>query len=439
MNAIRAGIASAALAVGLAAPLHAQIPLTPRALGMGNAYLAVARGQESLFQNPANLGLPNSPHWSIAFPQLSVGATALGLDVNDLRDLTNYDDMSQARKDEILEGIPGSGTGIEYDVRVPLAAVQAGRFAFGLSYGTFGDHSLDKDIVDLFLNGYETGETSLDLNNTLGGNTTVVDFAAGYGRRVGPVSIGATGHYYMGRNLSRAGVVSVEYILPPLSPDVEVTYAGVLADGGSGFGVDVGIAAEPMPGLTIGAAVTNAFSSMSWDDNVRGRKLVLSRADFDDSEYAQLKREYEASETDAAALASDPDIPVAGRARVQGFIDDLEEGAEFPATFRAGAAWSPRAGTDLAVGVQKELTEGSLSGMWDDQLSLGVQQKIPVVTLRAGFASNLDDGSLVSGGLSLGPVTLGLARFQNGSVENADREGWIFTFGISGRSNSTQP
>jgi hypothetical protein len=34
---------------------------------------------------------------------------------------------------------------------------------------------------------------------------------------------------------------------------------------------------------------------------------------------------------------------------------------------------------------------------------------------------------------------MGLARWSNGSVEDADRKGWIFTFGISGRSNSTQP
>jgi hypothetical protein len=438
MNATRAGLVAAALA-GLVAPLHAQIPLTPRALGMGNAYVAVARGQESLFQNPANLGLANSPHWSIAFPQISVGATALGLDVDDLRDLTDYDDLEQSRKDEILAGIPTSGTGLEYDLRIPLAAVQAGRVAFGLSYGTFGDHSLDRDIVDLFLNGYDTGDTSLDLSGTVGKRATYVDFAAGYGRRVGPVSVGATAHYYMGRHLSRSGIVSVEYILPPLSPDVEVTYAGVLAEGGSGFGVDLGIAAEPAPGLTLSASVSNAFSSMSWDDDVRGRKLVLNRADFDNSEYTQITNEYEESETDAAALVADADIPAAGRARIQGFLDTLEEDAEFPATLRAGAAWSPIRGTDLAVGVQKELTDGGLSGAWDDQLSLGVQQKIPVVTLRAGFASNLDDGSILSGGLSLGPLQMGLARWSNGSVEDADRKGWIFTFGISGRSNSTQP
>lgn len=438
MNATRAALAAAALA-GLAAPLHAQIPLTPRALGMGNAYVAVARGQESLFQNPANLGLSASPHWSVALPQLSVGATALGLGVDDLRDLTDYDDLEQSRKDEILAGIPSTGTGLEYDIRVPLAAIQAGRFAFGLSYGTLGDHSLDRDIVDLFLNGYETGNTSLDLTNTVGQRATYIDFAAAHGRRVGPVSVGVTGHYYLGRNLSRSGIVSTEYFLPPASPDVEVTYAGVLVEGGSGFGVDVGVAAEPIPGLTLSASVANAFSSMSWDDDVRGRKLVLNRADFDNSEYSQITGEYEDSEVDVQTLLADNDIPAAGRARIQGFLDALEDEAEFPATLRAGAAWSPRAGTDLAVGVQKELTDGKLTGMWDDQLSLGIQQRIPIVTLRAGIASNLDDGSLLSGGLSLGPLQFGLARFTNGSVEGADREGWIFTFGVSGRSNSTQP
>ncbi|HEU4885667.1 MAG TPA: hypothetical protein VFT45_25760, partial [Longimicrobium sp.] len=78
---------TAAAATVAAAPLAAQVPLTPRALGMGGAYVGVARGAESLWLNPANLGLPNSPHWSANIPTLSLGVDTRGIEPGDLQDL----------------------------------------------------------------------------------------------------------------------------------------------------------------------------------------------------------------------------------------------------------------------------------------------------------------------------------------------------------------
>jgi hypothetical protein len=71
-----ARLACAALLVAAAvAPAAAQVPLTPRSLGMSGAYLGVARGNEALFHNPANLGLSGNPLWSMSFPQIGFGAT----------------------------------------------------------------------------------------------------------------------------------------------------------------------------------------------------------------------------------------------------------------------------------------------------------------------------------------------------------------------------
>src|SRR5688572_21086674 len=100
VSLLAAGVALAA------APAAAQIPLTPRALGMGGAYVAVARGQESLFLNPANIALHNSPHWSFGVPTIAAGATFVGLDFNDILDITDYGGLSEERKAEILSDIP---------------------------------------------------------------------------------------------------------------------------------------------------------------------------------------------------------------------------------------------------------------------------------------------------------------------------------------------
>src|SRR5215212_8756819 len=126
----------AALAALAAAPAAAQVPLVPRALGMGNAYVAAARGEEALWLNPANLGLPGTPHWSFGVPTLSVGADVLGLGVGDIRDVIEYRKQSDTRKQELLDEVPASGTGLTGDIRAPLVAAQFRHFAVGLAYNT---------------------------------------------------------------------------------------------------------------------------------------------------------------------------------------------------------------------------------------------------------------------------------------------------------------
>ncbi|HEX2091100.1 MAG TPA: hypothetical protein VHG28_01815, partial [Longimicrobiaceae bacterium] len=76
---------------------------------------------------------------------------------------------------------------------------------------------------------------------------------------------------------------------------------------------------------------------------------------------------------------------------------------------------------------------GELSGRWGQLLGVGLQQPLPVGALRLGLSSNLEDGSILGGGLTLGPVDLGLARFQNGDVGDSSRRGWIASFGLSVR------
>lgn len=437
MRALRVGLLGGTLALACgAAPAAAQVPTLPRALGMGNAYTALARGHEALFLNPANLGLAGTPHWSVALPQIAVGGTVLGLGLGDVNELRDYDEISPERAREILDAIPG-GTGVEYETRVPLAAFSFSSVAFGFSYNTIGNHSLDRDIVDLFLNDYELGRTYA-APNTNGSRTTYLDFALAYGRQVGPVSVGVTGHYYHGRDLGRFGIVDVDTlgsVVPPVAPDVEVTYAGVRSDAGRGFGVDVGAAMQPLPNLTVSASVANAFQSFEWDDEFVGRQLTLNSNQIRNSDFRRLRTEYGQSDEAYATFVNG--LEADQRAGVEALADGLLDEAKLPTTLRVGAAWSLPSGTDVAADFKTDLTDSRIGGLWDRSISLGVQQKLPVVTLRAGLSSNLDEGSLLTAGLSLGPIQLGVGRLNNGSgAGGADREGWVATFGLSARSNT---
>jgi Family of unknown function (DUF5723) len=428
-------IAAACAAVLLAVPAAAQVPSTPRALGMGGAYIGTARGTEALYQNPANLGLPNSPHWSAAFPTLSLGLGARGLELGDLVDLAQYDDLSDAERDALLNDVPAGGTGLDLDLRAPLATLQMNRFAVGISYTMLGSHTVNRSIVDLLLNGFELGNT-YGIENTQGFRAAFWDVAAGYGNRIGPVAVGATAHVYFPRALVRSGLVDIDttygvIVGNQVPTDVQVTYAGVRSESGSGFGLDLGAALQPMPGLTLSAALDNVVNTMEWDDRLGVRTVVLDQNDYRDGDPQQILDEYELSEREydeAQAMAGT-------RALAATLLGERD--AALPMTLRAGAAYQMR-GTTLGAAFQKELDEDTPFGqLWDQQLSVGVQQRLPIITLRAGLSTDMEDGSMLSGGLSLGPIQLGVARVATGSADD-ERSGWIATFGLGGRSDTTQ-
>jgi hypothetical protein len=424
-------------AVLAAVPAAAQVPLTPRALGMGGAYIGVARGQEALFLNPANLGLPNSPHWSAGIPTFSVGAGARGVEPDDLADLLKYNELSDEERTALLADIPAGGTGVDVDVRAPLVALQVRRFAIGLSYQTVGSHTTNKSIVDLVLNGFDRNK-QYTIDNTEGSRAGFWDIAGAYGRRIGPVSVGATAHWYVPRELVRSALVDVDTTYSVISgfnvpTDIQVTYAGVSSQGGSGFGLDLGVAAEPIPGLTLSAALANVINTVQWNDDLRVRTVTLDGSDYENGDPEQLLSEYEDSERDynQAVDAVQPWSRLA-----DSVLAVREQG--LPAVLRAGAAYALRTGTTVAAGFQTELDDSPAGALWDQQLSLGIQQRIPIITLRAGFATDMEDGTLLSGGLSLGPIQLGVAKITSGSGD-AERSGWIATFGLGGRSDSSMP
>jgi hypothetical protein len=431
-------MASCAAAAALASPLSAQLATTPRALGMGGAYVAVARGQESLFQNPANLALPGNPHASAAAPQVTLGATINGLTFGDVNDLRSFDELDDDQRADILDRIPDEGTAAEVDIRVPVFSMSFRRALFGVSYNLTGRHGVSRDVVDLVLNGVQQsrllGANAYDddaiLSQSQGFRASYLDFAAGYAHRVGPVSLGVTGHYLRGSRMVRSGAVGIDTVLSVTAPDIRVTYAGVGRDGANGFGLDLGAAIQPNPSLTLSAAVANVVNTLEWKGDPEIRSIVLSRENYRTGDPDQLRNDYARSARPLSA--ADPVLA----ARARGLADDLDVGATLAPVLRLGAAWEPHAGTTFAAAYQGELSDSRLGGPWDRSLGIGVQHKIPVVTLRAGLSTDLDSGTMLGGGLSLGPLHLGAARLTGSSEGNSGQSGWLFTFGFGGQTNS---
>ena len=402
-------------------PAKAQVPLSPRSLGMGGAMVAAARGQDAVFLNPANLGLAGTPRWSVALVGVSASAVFEGLELGEAADLIQYDDLSEAEKDELFGEIPAAGVRLDMDVRAPVASVQVGPFGFGVAYLTLGGHSVSRDFVELLLYGYEEGRTDYSTSDTRGDRASLWDVAVAYGTATGPVSWGLTGHLLVGGTLVRTFMT--EPRIDIVGRDIEIDYYGLRSQGGAGVSLDFGAAYQLRRDLTLSGVVTSAFSRLDWSDDLRLRRLELSREDFDESaELSGLINRYEGSERDLQpgdeALFDRP------------AEEFLREQAHLPTTATVGLAWQPASRTDLVAAYSDDLTDGRLGGAWTRRLGVGVQQGYWLLSGRAGVASNLDGEQMITGGLSIGPMSLGLARVD-GDRDATTRAGWIAVFGLS--------
>jgi len=419
---IRAFAAAAALAA-LSRPAPAQAPLTARSLGTAGSAVAGARGVDALFFNPANLALAGNPAWSVCIPQAAVRTGFVGTSLGDVPSLLRFNRWSQAEKDAFIAGVPAEGLNARVDVTVPVASVQVRGLALGVSVTRSYSQNVGRDVADLLVNGYQQGRTDYAVGNTSGRNASWVDVSGAYGRRLGPVSVGVAAHYVAGRALAQSRLFEPTFDLE--AEDLSVELREVSAHGGHGWGIDVGVAAQPNPRLTVSAAVSNALSGMKWSTDLRTKSLVLTRGDFSRTGAIEARDRFDASE---AAL--DPAaVPLSVYETAQGLYD----GAWLPATLRVGAAYLATPRTHLTAAFQGALDEGALSGGWRRQLSAGVEQGVGrVLSLRAGTGTDLGGAWMLSGGAGVGPLQLGVARTGE-PAGSARSSGWTFALGFTAR------
>lgn len=402
-------------------PLAAQLSSSPRELGMGGAYLGVARGHEALFLAPGNLALHDAPSWSVGIPQFSAGGTLLGVPLKRLRGFADYDELEMLERRDLLELIPSTGTEGTFAIRAPLAAFSSGPFALGIAYVGQGRHRLSRDVAELLLDGYEEGRSDYRIGDTSGERLSYWDLALGYGFEIGGLSLGITGHHLRRGTLVRTRLQEPQIDLHARTFEME--YHGVNAKGGTGYSFDVGAAYPVTPTLTISAALSNLFSRMSWPSEIGVRTLTLDREALADHSPRSLSSQYRESEIreEAGSISGPAELLVAG----------LHDAAQPPGIARLGLAWAPAAGTRIAADLHRTFVNGRLGDEWDRRLSFGIQQEYSFLVLRGGTALANDGGRMISGGLSLGPLDLGVARLHLDRQDGLRSSGWLATFGIS--------
>ena len=378
-----------------------QLPSASTAtLATANNYTALARGFTAIALNPAGLGMPGNPGFSLAL--LPVQARA-GLNAISLSEIDSFggQTLPAATKDEWLQSVITEGG---LTARAGLAAT-----AFALSAGPVGvqvstvgeaSASLGPDAFELALFG-NAGRTGTTRDMTLAGTeangwgATTVALALGIPlpeTKGGSLAAGATLKYTVGHVVLAARDDGSAITANPIG--IDLALSSILPDSssvnnGTGMGLDIGVAWQDST-WAVSAAVQNVFHTFQWTLDAFAFRPGTVLADN-----ASVTADF-----DAVPVASAP-VTLVDELLAQSFEPVVNLGVAYRATSRIAlmADFRHDSGEALVHG------EGSHIGMSVEF------RMVPFLPLRGGL-SRVSGGAvhLAAGfGLEVGPVNLSAA------------------------------
>ncbi len=375
-----------------------QLPSASTAvLGTANNYTALARGFTAIAVNPAGLGMPGNPGFSLTFLPVQVQA---GLNAIRIADIAALDGMKipVETKEEWLQSVITEGSlAVRSAFAVTELALSAG--PVGLQISTVGDvkSSLGPDAVELALFG-NAGRTGTPRDMTLQGTkgdawaATTAALALGIPLPAAPgrtLAVGATLKYTVGHVVAAvrddgstitADPIGIDLSLPSIAP-VPDTFN---AKNGTGMGLDLGVAWEGSA-WTVSAALQNLFHTFQWelDDHAYRPGTVVADADSTVNDF------------DPTAVASAP-AALRNELLAQSFGTALNLGVAYRAS-------------DMLVLTADLRKDGGDALVFGEGSHIGVGAELrllPFLPLRGGF-SRISGGAIhwaAGVALELGPV-----------------------------------
>lgn len=254
----------------ISSSLHAQGNASARAVALGSAYTSLATGVDAARFNPANLGLKTHQQTSIEF-------AGVGANINNnsftLDDYNQYNGtfLTTSDKENILSKIPNEGLKLSIEAEATAVGISSGSFAFTTSGFAVADVNLNKDILNLILNGNTFADTiNITGSYSEGYAYASVGFSFGkalYKSGYRQLSIGSTFKYLKGLGIEK--VIKLEGLAATYATGFEGNGSAIIhtSEGGSGYAVDFGAALQLNSNYTIGATINNFYSSINWNQN----------------------------------------------------------------------------------------------------------------------------------------------------------------------------
>jgi hypothetical protein len=367
---------------------------------MGGNFTAVARGYAALAWNPATLGLPDGPDFSLSLAPVTAitGLAPIGLGDLGAFGGDTVPRLTRERWLAEIEGRNGQRGGAGADVT--YLALSVGRFALQLSTSGRAATDLSVGAAELLLFG-NAGRAGVPCACGVDGSsltgTLVSTAAVGFGIPIGGgvatrTSLGATLHYSVGHALLHGidlGSVTTADAAVHLRFPVVTSHAAAHLTSrlGSGIGLDVGFAHQ-RERMTLGVSVKNVLQTFAWDES----KLRYAPAS------AIFDADTQEADFDLGPFEKAPEV-------LRSFVTSQR----FRPRIVGGVALTPNDRLTLSADLRVRLGGDSrLDPAPALHAGAGAALRLPVVSLQAGGAA-LNDGYQIGGGieLALGPIRLG--------------------------------
>ena len=391
-----------ALAWGYASTAAAQLAApSARSSALAGSLVARARGYESGYWNPANLGLPDGPGWSFGLAGINTTLSNNSLTYSQLTDLygTFLDDATKSRLLADIRAANPEGT-LELNFELGGSAVGASywRFGFTLASVVAADAELSDEAAELLLFGND-GEEGTGKDFDFSGSSAETQWLTGgtlsYGQPLRvrlndgsflDLALGASVTYGVAHGLARFDDRGSVITDDPLAVDVTAERVRTsLGDAGRFWSIGVGFAGQ-WKKLVAGISVQNLLGDIAWDvDDV---ELTEYRADADFTG---------TSTSDSTSRFGE--LPPAEQGRLRDLLDEFN----VPTRLLIGGEYRVSRRVSLSADY-RDFLGGRVKGTWDHTLAFGGEFfPLKQLPLLAGFATDFSQIALTAGaGLRLG-------------------------------------
>ncbi len=351
-----------------------------RALGMGGAFSALASGVNAARFNPANLGFADYQDNGIEFIGFGANFSNNAFTLDDYNDY-NGSTWTDQDKADILTKIPDGGLTFRGNLNASAFSVALGSFVLSNEVSVNAYVNLNKDIIDLALN----GNTFADTISFEGSYSEVLAYGStslSYGRPIysngtREVAIGASVKYIKGLGIEE--VIEMDGAIATLNTGFEGQgrLIAKTSTGGSGFGLDLGASIKLDNSMAAGISIKNFLSSITWNKNNEEHGYIFN---FDTLTIDNSSGDFFVSDDYSVPTgefkSSLPSVMVVGLAKTSGkllWAIDWEQGFKLS----SGSSTKPR----ISAGIE-----------WN---------KFSVLPLRTGFSTGGGKNTAFSFGSSL--------------------------------------
>ncbi len=251
-----------------------------RSAGMHGAYVTLATGAEAPYYNPANLAFTRGRQTTLSLLGVSGWAADNAFGLEEYRRY-NGAYLDQAAKEEILAAVAGEGLLARAGVTARPFSIAVGPAALSWQTRAVSRLSLAEELFHLLLEGNEVDKT-YDFTPAAGRAMLLSDLAFSWGysppftlRGIHSISLGINARYIIGSFYGQVERMQARTLTGATLARAEGEATLRTAQGGRGWGLDLGMTAVVNPHLRFGLFSENLASGMSWN-----RESERIQADF---------------------------------------------------------------------------------------------------------------------------------------------------------------